>query len=142
MSDPSGSIRAPVARNLRTDILVATLILAFTAAPTQLRSLSSSWLLYTFRLELDPVDLAANVLGYIPLGITLANRHPARALAIAAALSLGAEAMQLFSVGRTAEIIDVASNVVGAGIGFFLSARWRILPKRLTVTPHWALPPP
>jgi hypothetical protein len=92
-------------------------------------------LLDSLRLSLDTVDVFTNVLGYVPLGIVLANRRPMQAFISAGLLSSCAEVMQLFSVGRAPQIVDVAANLAGTGLGMLLAARWsRLLPQCIAVT--------
>jgi hypothetical protein len=123
-------------RYLRTDLLLGLLILAFTAVPAQLRLPHLHDVLAAFHLALYPVDVLANVLGYVPLGIALARYPVPRMLLVAAALSGFAEATQLCSAGRDPSIIDFLTNVAGAGIGWLLAAwtTWIRLPERLAIT--------
>jgi hypothetical protein len=93
-----------------------------------------------FDLSLDIPDIIANVVGYIALGIVLADLGRRRAIGAATAISVLAEAAQLFTRGRSPSLIDVATNVLGAAIGVAVSARGSpaalVLSRRTTV---WAL---
>jgi VanZ family protein len=118
----------------RTDVVVIGLILAFTAAPTQVQLPDPQALLDAFSLTLVVPDLIANVLGYVPLGIVLANRPLRQALALAAVVSVSAEVAQLFCVGRSSSVLDIATNLMGASLGLLLASRWRPLPERVPIT--------
>jgi len=119
---------------LRTDVLTVAAILAFTAVPVGLHLPDQQILGEFWSFELFPVDFAANVLGYVPLGMVLAKRGVWRTLLIAGLLSTCAETIQLFSVGRDAGVVDIATNLAGAGLGFWLAARGRELPDQFVVT--------
>src|SRR5882672_4470766 len=123
------------ARPLRTDVLVGALIFAFTAVPVALRLPSQQVLHDVLSLELYPVDILVNVLGYVPLGLVLAKRGWLGALLVAGLLSACAEAIQLFSIGRDPGLMDVATNLGGTVLGLWIAARLRIVPDDLAVTP-------
>lgn len=123
---------------LRVDVLIGALIFGFTALPVQLRIPNIELLLDSLRSQFVFEDVLVNVLGYVPLGLSLAKWGPVRALLLAGALSLLAEGMQLFSVGRDPAAVDVTSNVVGAGLGLLLARQWNPLPNRIAVSPHAA----
>jgi hypothetical protein len=77
-----------------------------------------------FRTDLDRQnlpDILANVLGYVPVGVVLANRGLWRAVGIASSVSLFAEATQLFAVGRSPSILDLVTNVGGTLVGWVTS---------------------
>jgi hypothetical protein len=80
-------------------------------------------------------DLLANVLGYVPLGLVLARRGARSAIGYAAAVSAFAEFVQLFVAGRDATLMDFATNVLGAALGFALAQRWTV-PDRLALGPR------
>jgi VanZ family protein len=65
------------------------------------------------------LDFEENVLLYLPLGVALmAQRIPlARAVAIAAGLSLCLELSQFFVPGRDPSLSDVLANSIGAASG-------------------------
>jgi hypothetical protein len=123
---------------LRADVLIGALILGFTALPTQLRMPNVGSLLDALGSKPVFVDVLANVLGYVPLGVALAKWGPARALLVAGALTLLAEGLQLFSVGRDPAAVDVAANFVGAGLGLLLAKQWNPLPDGFAVSPRAA----
>lgn len=73
-------------------------------------------------------DVAANVLLFVPFGYSAAGRRKAKsgflfAIGAAAAVSMTAEASQLFSTKRYPSATDVSAAVVGSAIG----AAWRKL---------------
>ena len=122
-------------RSLRTDFLVLGLILAFTAVPIALRVPTQQVLLEALSLNVFPIDIAANVLAYVPLGIVLRRRGVWSALLISALLSVFAEVTQLFTVDRTPAIVDVATNVLGASLGLLVSRRLQVIPENIWVGP-------
>src|SRR5262245_12222049 len=97
------------------------MVLAATAIPIGLR-----WPAVTL-LSFTPYrsDVVLNILGYLPLGFVLANRGLWRAAVSAAAISMLAEAGQLFMVHRQPSAIDVVCNVVGAILGALAVRRLR-----------------
>jgi glycopeptide antibiotics resistance protein len=73
-------------------------------------------------------DLAGNVLLYLPFGFASA-RLPGRArgtrtILLAASLSLMTEWGQVYSHDRFPSATDFCCNVIGAGLGALLAARW------------------
>ena len=98
------------------------MVLAATAIPVELRSPS----LATWSLGILPSDVLANVLGYVAVGIVLADLGPFRAVIAAAILSIFAETAQLGMVHRDPSIVDVLANVAGAGVGVAIAWRWQI----------------
>ena len=67
-------------------------------------------------------DIAANILLFVPFGYSAAGRRATRsgllfALGAAAAVSISAEASQLFSTQRYPSATDVTAAVVGSAIG-------------------------
>ncbi|MFN0106804.1 MAG: LamG-like jellyroll fold domain-containing protein [Bryobacteraceae bacterium] len=100
---------------------VIFLILAATAVPVEFRS---PWQIKPgFSFSVD--DFAANVLGYVPLGIVLGRAGLLRAAITAALISLFAETSQFAMMHRDPSVIDVAANVLGAVCGA-AAARWKI----------------
>lgn len=76
--------------------------------------------------SLPPLQAAANVALFLPLGWALARMWPRRrALAVvsAAALSGAIETVQVFAHGRYPTTTDVALNVAGAFLGVLLAMR-------------------
>src|SRR5262245_62601898 len=118
---------------LRLPVIV--LVVAFTAIPLELRPLSLGRLTTALNasLQVDVVDIAANIAGYVPVGVVLASVGTWPALAAATALSLVTEISQLFSEGRAPGTMDVATNVIGAAIGLVICARWKT---------RWQIEPP
>ena len=128
------SSRAPHLSSVQTDVLIAALVLAFTAVPIQVQPLDPQVLRDAFRNQSNLLDVVANLLGYIPLGLALNYRGTARALTFAFALSVFAEITQVFCVDRSPGIVDVATNTFGAAIGLLIARKWQVLPERLVVS--------
>ncbi|MBS0242551.1 MAG: hypothetical protein JSS20_10255 [Proteobacteria bacterium] len=107
------------------EIPIIALVLAATAVPIELR-----WPTYDpsgFGLSVSIVtDVIANVLGYVPVGAVLSSLGTRRAMAIAAALTIGAETAQLVAVHRDPSVLDVIANLTGAALGVAVAQRWRI----------------
>lgn len=110
---------------------VIVLLLAATAVPIELRSLGTAK--PTFSLD-DPLDIASNIIGYLPLGIVLGGLGPLRAIIVAGLISTFAEAGQLVMMHRDPSFTDVLSNVVGAALGAFATVRWAIRPPALRLS--------
>jgi VanZ family protein len=79
---------------------------------------------------LDPRDIAANVLLFVPLGFlfrasarTAAGRRPSTALVAGLCASAVLESVQIFLPGRFASPVDVATNAAGAWLGAALHER-------------------
>jgi hypothetical protein len=121
------------ARSVSLLIPVVTLVLACTAVPIQLQPPSAADLAAIFEAELDVPDIVANVVGFAPLGLVFASRGAWPAIALSTALSSFAEAMQLFSTGRSPSLIDVVTNVMGAAIGVALCVRWNVRFDRIAI---------
>jgi|1186.fasta_scaffold715786_2 glycopeptide antibiotics resistance protein len=65
-----------------------------------------------------PRDVLANIALFIPFGFSYGRRGAIwQAVAIAAALSLSAEATQLFSTTRFPSATDVTAAAIGAALG-------------------------
>jgi VanZ family protein len=115
-----------IARRLSPTLPIATLILGFTAVPTEARLPRRADFVQLVRLDLSVAnlpDIVGNVVGYVPLGAVLARQGLWRATGAAALISLLAEAIQLFAAGRSASLLDVALNVFGAALGCALAQR-------------------
>ncbi|GHT82491.1 hypothetical protein AGMMS49960_09170 [Betaproteobacteria bacterium] len=78
-------------------------------------------------------DLIFNILGYIPLGLTVAATLPANWRArrrivltaiFATLLSFALETLQVFLPTRVASNIDIGSNSAGALVGALIGAKW------------------
>jgi VanZ like family/Concanavalin A-like lectin/glucanases superfamily len=74
----------------------------------------------------DTVDVLANVLLFVPLGMALifhgvGNRW---GLMISASLSLAVEVVQLWIPGRVSGLTDVAANTLGAAVGIAAARSW------------------
>lgn len=85
---------------------------------------------FTLSWLVDPVDVGANVLLFLPLGFLVrVTMRPsgdvghARTIVAACLTSAAFETLQLFLPGRFASPVDVMSNTLGAGLGSLLYAR-------------------
>ena len=76
-----------------------------------------------------PRDVVANLLLFVPFGYLFVAAHPRRGyavlLAVAAAVSLVAEALQLFSATRFPSATDLLTNSAGALAGGWCGRRAR-----------------
>jgi VanZ family protein len=90
------------------------------------------------------LDLAFNVLGYVPLGFVLAPALATRmrpgwatlaAILLAAGLSFGLETLQNLLPSRVASNVDLGCNTLGALVGALAGARWgpRLFDRRGTL---------
>jgi hypothetical protein len=71
-------------------------------------------------------DIVANIVLYVPVGLAVGGRASiARTLVVSATLSVVIEIAQIFYVNRTAHLLDVACNVLGAFVGARLARRKR-----------------
>ncbi len=119
---------------LRTPVIM--MVLAATAIPIELRP----WSLATLDLSSsDWLDIVENIAGYVPVGIVLGGLGPLRAVTAAALISMFAETSQFMMAHRDPSAIDVASNVIGAILGAFISAQWRIRSAWFPVNTRTAL---
>jgi VanZ family protein len=121
-------------RLLSLQLPVIVLLLAFTAVPTEFRL--PNW--YLVRTVLSPrfapFDVVANVVGYLPVGAVLANWTKGPMLWTVSVMSLFAEGTQVFSNGRSPSFVDVATNVLGAAIGWALCVWWNVRPRPVPVS--------
>ena len=104
-----------------------TIILAATAVPIALRPPRQWADLYLF--SINPNDILANIAGFVPVGIVLADLGPVRAVVAAALLSVFAETSQLVMLYRIPSLTDVAANVLGAILGVIVAARYNLKPQ-------------
>jgi concanavalin A-like lectin/glucanase superfamily protein/VanZ like protein len=114
---------------------VIVAVLAFTAVPSELRSPSSLIALReAIDVKLNPGDIVANVIGYVPVGVVLGGRSLPAGVAVASSMSLLAESVQLLAKGRFPSPVDIATNLAGAILGYALSRRLRrvIVPLNTT----------
>jgi VanZ family protein len=114
---------SPVLR-LRTPVLL--LVLAFTAVPADLRSIAEVRASTRVDWRADPRDVVANVGGYVLVGVVLAGLGPVRVVGAAAGISGLVETSQIVSRGRFPSPVDLATNVLGAALGWFLVRRTRL----------------
>ena len=105
---------------MRMSRLVPVLILTATAIPAQLGPPTFEW----WRWEGS--DIVANILLYIPLGLTLRESFTAvGVMSVAASLSATIELAQLFYTNRISHPSDVAANIIGALVGYAVAQRLR-----------------
>jgi VanZ family protein len=87
-------------------------------------------------------DMVFNILGYLPLGLTLVASLPMAwtgrrkvliTILLASLLSFGLETIQVFLPGRIASNLDIAANFTGALAGALIGERWG---KSLFSSPH------
>jgi hypothetical protein len=119
--------RGPAIRML-LEIPVLLLVLGFTAVPAGLQLPNAEDLAAGFNVfpsGLHGPDMLANVVGYVPVGVVLGGRGAWRAFGIATGVSLFAETVQLFSVGRAPSFLDLLMNVGGTAIGVALRHKWK-----------------
>jgi VanZ family protein len=93
------------------------MVLALTAIPVELRpgnSVALSW-------DSDPLDLIANFVGYIPVGVVLTALPFVPAMVIAGSLTVAAETAQIFTMHRFPSYSDVVLNVSGALAGWYIA---------------------
>ena len=98
------------------------MILAATAIPVELRPLGHAHADFGIQAP----DFFENVVGYLPLGIVLADMGTLWAILTAALISTGIETGQLVMMYRVPAVADVAANVIGAILGIMIAARWEI----------------
>jgi VanZ family protein len=110
---------------------VIVLLLALTAIPVELRQFDARLL----HLQHDMLDLATNVIGYIPVGMLLGRMGFWRGISIATALTVVAESSQFFMMHRYPAIADVVMNLLGAVAGLFLNLRLRCSVPVLSLNP-------
>ena len=121
--------------HFRLELPLIVLVLAFTAAPIDLWPLwyVPSNLPRFFVVQFDLTDIVGNVLLYLPFGLLFAHRGARTTVALAAGISLLAEACQLFTRSRSSGLTDVVANVLGAIVGLAITWRWK---------PDWRIRPP
>jgi glycopeptide antibiotics resistance protein len=91
-------------------------------------------------------DVGQNILGFVPLGVLLhfcmkpgarnMGRKWAWATGIAATVSLLIETAQLFLPTRDSSPVDVMSNTLGGGLGFWMAHRLEHRPWIVRLNPH------
>lgn len=117
---------------LRLRVPVLFLVLATTALPIELRALGEVSLSFSFN---DVPDIVANVIGYLPVGLVLAEHGLLRAVCLAGLLSAGAELSQLVLLHRDPSLTDILSNGAGATLGLLASRSWRMRSPTLRLSP-------
>lgn len=110
------------------------LIAAATMIPTAVRHPSLRYIDNAF----NPPDVVNNLILYMPLGMALSGSSLWRALLYGLGLSSFAEFLQLGYIGRTPSFADIASNTIGAVIGYLVARVF--LSKRIKAPVSIALP--
>lgn len=121
-------------RTLSPRVPIVVLVLAFTAIPIEWSPASANAWTEFIGLKVDVLDIVANVLGYVPIGVLFSGRRKWQTLVIALCISMCAEATQMVTPGRSPSLIDVATNIVGAGIGLVASDRWRVVLATISIS--------
>lgn len=94
------------------------------------------------------LDLMANILAYIPLGLLASRALSQRlgrnpwgpawgflfAVIVGVALSTAMESIQTYLPSRRSSILDLAANGIGCSIGAFLASAYALNKKRLHIT--------
>ena len=80
----------------------------------------------TVDLTFDVSHGFVNVLGFVPVGLVLAEYGVLKAVTAAALMSGLAETSQLMMLNRESSVSDFTMNVVGAFLGAILCAHWKI----------------
>ena len=102
---------------------VLFLVLAATALPIEFRPLSEAQM--GFEVD-DVLDIVANIIGYLPVGLVLGAWGWLRAVIIAGVLSTVAETGQLVMMHRDPSWTDIMANLAGAALGALACTRWRL----------------
>lgn len=98
------------------------MVLAATAVPIEFRAPGDA----TLNFGIFTSDVLANVAGYVPVGLVLAELGPGRALLTAVLIATLAEAGQFVMMHRDPSVVDVVANTLGAAAGIAISQRFRI----------------
>jgi hypothetical protein len=98
------------------------MVLAATAIPIELRPHGRGPLDW----GIGTSDFVENILGFVPVGMVLAELGLWRAVLLAAAMSVFAETCQLWMLHRTSQPADVAANVIGGVLGVLVCVRYKI----------------
>ena len=86
----------------------------------------------SFRFESSLNNLVSNIVLFLPVGFLYKLSTGRRgALLLGAGMSLGIETLQLFIPARTASIVDIMANALGAGIG---AVAYDLISNRITVS--------
>jgi len=109
---------------------VLLVILAATAVPVELRPGDYARL----TTQIQPLDFAENVIGYVPVGLVLAPMGIGWALLTGTVLSVFAESTQLLMLYRDPSVMDVLANLIGTALGVTAASLWGRRRLALTVT--------
>jgi Concanavalin A-like lectin/glucanases superfamily/VanZ like family len=120
---------------VRLLVSIIVLVLGTTAFPVELRRFDFA----TLSLVCIALDMMANLILYVPVGVVLTRLGFWRGVMIATLLSLFAETCQFFMMHRHPSPIDLALNVAGAMTGLLITWRWRVhVPSiRVNVPTAW-----
>ena len=108
---------------LQLGVPLIALVLAFTALPLEFRAVPAR-VPDLFRAGLQ--DIVLNIVGYIPIGIVLAPSGAAKTILVGTAISGVAELVQVFSIGRSPSLVDLATNILGTLIGWYIARRLKV----------------
>lgn len=117
---------------------MAMVVIGFTAIPLSLQPFNAADLAGLLNIGAAS-DIISNIVGYVPIGLVLAWRGGWTAILFALALSGAAEASQFFSPFRSPSFVDVATNVLGAGLGVLIMTPLGRPRLTLALTPLRAL---
>jgi hypothetical protein len=98
------------------------MVLAATAIPIEFRPLGRAPLDWNIGIS----DFVENILGFVPVGMVLAELGLLRAVLLAAVMSVFAEFSQLWMMHRTSQPADVAANIIGGVLGALVWVRYRL----------------
>jgi hypothetical protein len=132
---PQKSAQNSTAARIGLKIPIIIMVLAATAVPVELRPLGRATLGFSF----DPPDFLANIVGFVPIGIVLAELGGLRGIIAAALISIFAESSQFVMQQRDPSAMDVAANVIGAMLGTTLAMHWKIRSPYFTLNRSRAL---
>jgi len=136
-----GRLRAWSVAGLLIYGLIVAAILLLPVSYSQIVNAIGDWVRYDLGISFFGsgwIEFGANILMFAPLGflLTLLFRHRWYGVALALALSAGAELVQFLIPMREPSLRDVLGNVIGASIGALLA--WLLVVKR----EHAAVPRP
>src|SRR6266699_4263619 len=105
------------------------MVLAATAIPVEFRPMHR----WALSFGAYPYDVAANVAGYVPVGLVLGELGLLRAVITAALVTAFAENSQLVMMHRDPSAVDIGANVIGAIVGAVIALRCGIRSPGFTI---------
>jgi hypothetical protein len=112
----------PPVEKIALKLPILFLVVSAIAIPIELRRLGSA----PIGFDVEAYDVIENIVGFLPVGIALAELGFLRAAIAAALISMFAETGQLVMMQRDPSPIDVVSNLVGGVLGIAVARRWGI----------------